>query len=96
MNRLVGFFLFFFFPAILKKYDFLRLIFIFFFCLRTAVDQFFSRCMKDSRPVQALSVHQAGVGRGGQGEDDDEEDDDDIEELTGVTDLFIPSKILFL
>lgn len=52
--------------------------------------------MKDSRPVQALSVHQAGVGRGGQGEDDDEEDDDDIEELTGVTDLFIPSKILFL
>lgn len=52
--------------------------------------------MKDSRPVQALSVHQAGAGRGGQGEDDDEEDDDDIEELTGVTDLFIPSKILFL
>ncbi|KAF4798536.1 zinc finger B-box domain containing [Turdus rufiventris] len=50
---------------------------------RTAVDQFFSSCMKDSRPVQALSVHQAGAGGGGQGEDDDdEEDDDDIEELT--------------
>ncbi|XP_039930197.1 zinc finger B-box domain-containing protein 1 isoform X3 [Hirundo rustica] len=43
---------------------------------RTPVDQFFSSCMKDSRPVQALSVHQAGVGGEGQ------RDDDDIEELT--------------
>ncbi|XP_005525173.1 PREDICTED: zinc finger B-box domain-containing protein 1 [Pseudopodoces humilis] len=45
---------------------------------RTPVDQFFASCMKDSRPVQALSVHQAGGG--GQGDDDD--DDNDIEELT--------------
>ncbi|KAI1236014.1 hypothetical protein IHE44_0002109 [Lamprotornis superbus] len=44
----------------------------------TPVDQFFASCMKDSKPVQALSVHQAGAGGGGQGEDDD----DDIEELT--------------
>ncbi|XP_032925211.1 zinc finger B-box domain-containing protein 1 isoform X2 [Catharus ustulatus] len=48
---------------------------------RTAVDQFFSSCMKDSRPVQALSVHQAEAAGGGQG-DEDEDDDDDIEELT--------------
>ncbi|KAL2301345.1 hypothetical protein Nmel_011916, partial [Mimus melanotis] len=45
---------------------------------RTPVDQFFASCMKDSKPVQAPSVHQAGAGGGGQGEDDD----DDIEELT--------------
>ncbi|XP_066050006.1 zinc finger B-box domain-containing protein 1 [Chamaea fasciata] len=45
---------------------------------RTPVDQFFASCMKDSRPVQALSVHQAGAGGGGQGDDDD----DDIEDLT--------------
>ncbi|KAM7044217.1 zinc finger B-box domain-containing protein 1 isoform 1-T4 [Acridotheres tristis] len=45
---------------------------------RTPVDQFFASCMKDSKPVQALSVHQAGAGGGGQGEDDG----DDIEELT--------------
>ncbi|XP_023789021.1 zinc finger B-box domain-containing protein 1 [Cyanistes caeruleus] len=43
---------------------------------RTPVDQFFASCMKDSRPVQSPSVHQAG--EGGQGDDDD----DDIEELT--------------
>ncbi|XP_056355280.1 zinc finger B-box domain-containing protein 1 [Oenanthe melanoleuca] len=46
---------------------------------RTPVDQFFASSMEDSRPVQALSVHQAGAGGGGQGEDDD---DDGIEELT--------------
>ncbi|RLW00703.1 hypothetical protein DV515_00008555, partial [Chloebia gouldiae] len=45
---------------------------------RTPVDQFFASCMKDSRPVQSLSVKQAGAGGGGQGDDDD----DDIEELT--------------
>ncbi|XP_041574111.2 zinc finger B-box domain-containing protein 1 [Taeniopygia guttata] len=45
---------------------------------RTPVDQFFASCMKDSRPVQALSVQQAGAGGGEQGDDDD----DDIEELT--------------
>uniref|UniRef100_A0A8C3QMS5 Zinc finger B-box domain-containing protein 1 n=1 Tax=Cyanoderma ruficeps TaxID=181631 RepID=A0A8C3QMS5_9PASS len=45
---------------------------------RTPVDQFFASCMKDSRPVQTLSVHQAGAAGGGQGDDDD----DDIEELT--------------
>ncbi|XP_041323969.1 zinc finger B-box domain-containing protein 1 [Pyrgilauda ruficollis] len=45
---------------------------------RTPVDQFFASCMKDSGPVQALSVQQAGAGGGGQGDDDD----DDIEELT--------------
>lgn len=39
--------------------------------------------MKDSRPVQALSVQQDGAEGGGQGDDDD--DDDGIEELTGVT-----------
>ncbi|XP_053807726.1 zinc finger B-box domain-containing protein 1 isoform X1 [Vidua chalybeata] len=44
---------------------------------RTPVDQFFASCMKDSRPVQALSVQQAGAAGGGQGDDDD-----DIEELT--------------
>lgn len=49
--------------------------------------------MKDSRPVQALSVHQAGAGGGGQGDDDD----DDIEELTGVTDFCLfHLKSLFL
>lgn len=36
--------------------------------------------MKDPRPVQALSVHQAGSVGGG-------DDDDGIEELTGITDL---------
>ncbi|XP_062355331.1 zinc finger B-box domain-containing protein 1 [Cinclus cinclus] len=46
---------------------------------RTPVDQFFASCLKDSRPVQALSVHQAEAGGGGQGEGDD---DEDIEELT--------------
>ncbi|XP_071294237.1 zinc finger B-box domain-containing protein 1 isoform X4 [Agelaius tricolor] len=46
---------------------------------RTPVDQFFASCMKDSRPVQALSVQQDGAEGGGQGDDDD---DDDIEELT--------------
>ncbi|XP_038001805.1 zinc finger B-box domain-containing protein 1 isoform X2 [Motacilla alba alba] len=46
---------------------------------RTPVDQFFASCVKDSRPVQALSVQQAGAGGGGQRGDDD---DDDIEELT--------------
>ncbi|XP_064241243.1 zinc finger B-box domain-containing protein 1 isoform X1 [Passer domesticus] len=45
---------------------------------RTPVDQFFASCMKDSGPVHALSVQQAGAGGGGQGDDDD----DDIEELT--------------
>ncbi|XP_030810529.1 zinc finger B-box domain-containing protein 1 [Camarhynchus parvulus] len=45
---------------------------------RTPVDQFFASCMKDSRPVQALSVQQAGAEGGRQGDDDD----DDIEELT--------------
>lgn len=67
------------------KYYFLRLIFIFYFfsCVRTPVDQFFASSMKDSRPVQALSVQQDGAEGGGQGDDDD--DDDGIEELTGVT-----------
>nr|XP_031361468.1 zinc finger B-box domain-containing protein 1 [Lonchura striata domestica] len=45
---------------------------------RTPVDQFFASCMKDSRPVQALSVQHAGAGGGEKGDDDD----DDIEELT--------------
>ncbi|XP_068056321.1 zinc finger B-box domain-containing protein 1 [Anomalospiza imberbis] len=44
---------------------------------RTPADQFFASYMKDSRPVQALSVQKAGAGGGGQGDDDD-----DIEELT--------------
>lgn len=49
--------------------------------------------MKDSRPVQALSVHQAGTGGGGEGDDDD----DDIEDLTGVTDFCLLNlKYLFL
>ncbi|XP_059710879.1 zinc finger B-box domain-containing protein 1 [Haemorhous mexicanus] len=43
---------------------------------RTPVDQFFASCLKDSRPVQALSVPQAGAEGGG------DDDDDDIEELT--------------
>ncbi|KAL9845270.1 zinc finger B-box domain-containing protein 1 [Geothlypis trichas] len=46
---------------------------------RTPVDQFFASSMKDSRPVQALSVQQDGAEGGGQGDDDD---DDGIEELT--------------
>ncbi|XP_020440044.1 zinc finger B-box domain-containing protein 1 isoform X2 [Corvus cornix cornix] len=44
---------------------------------RTPADQIFASCMKDSRPVQALSIHQAGTGGGGEGDDDD-----DIEDLT--------------
>lgn len=58
------------------------------------MDQFFASGMKDSRPVQALSVHQAGAAGGGQGDDDD---DDDIEELTGIRDFCLfHLKYLFL
>lgn len=90
VNRLVGFF-FFFFVIYFKNYGILR--FFFFPCFRTPADQIFASCMKDPRPVQALSIHQAGTGGGGEGDDDD----DDIEDLTGVTDFyFLNLKYLFL
>ncbi|KAM6063961.1 zinc finger B-box domain-containing protein 1 isoform 1-T3 [Theristicus caerulescens] len=45
---------------------------------RTPVDQISRSCIKDLRPVQTLSVHQAVTG--GEGEGD--EDDDDVDDLT--------------
>ncbi|XP_054241734.1 zinc finger B-box domain-containing protein 1 [Indicator indicator] len=44
---------------------------------RTPVDQISGSCIKDVRPVQTVSVHQAVTG-GGEGEDDD----DDVNDLT--------------
>ncbi|XP_050758556.1 zinc finger B-box domain-containing protein 1 isoform X2 [Gymnogyps californianus] len=46
---------------------------------RTPVDQISGSCIKDLRPVQTLSVHQAVLGGGGEGDDDG---DDDVDDLT--------------
>ncbi|KAM6259619.1 zinc finger B-box domain-containing protein 1 isoform 2-T2 [Spheniscus humboldti] len=45
---------------------------------RTPVDQFSGSCTKDLTPVQTLSVHQAVIGGGGEGD----EHDDDVDDLT--------------
>ncbi|XP_075013541.1 zinc finger B-box domain-containing protein 1 isoform X2 [Calonectris borealis] len=45
---------------------------------RTAVDQISGSCIKDLRPVQTLSIHQAVIGGGGEGDDDDGDDVDDL------------------
>lgn len=46
------------------------------------VDQIPGSCVKDSRPLQTLSVHQAVTGEGG--EDDD---DDNVDDLAGIIDF---------
>ncbi|KAM6199093.1 zinc finger B-box domain-containing protein 1 isoform 1-T2 [Sarcoramphus papa] len=46
---------------------------------RTPVDQISGSCIKDLRPVQTMSVHQAVLGGGGEGNDDG---DDDVDDLT--------------
>ncbi|XP_021136207.1 zinc finger B-box domain-containing protein 1 isoform X2 [Columba livia] len=43
---------------------------------RTPVDQISGSCVKDSRPLQTLSVHEAVTGEG------EEDDDDDVDDLT--------------
>ncbi|XP_053931022.1 zinc finger B-box domain-containing protein 1 isoform X2 [Cuculus canorus] len=48
---------------------------------RTPVDQISGSCNKDLRPVQTLSVHQAGIGGDGEGDDGDEVDDLTAEEV---------------
>lgn len=65
----------------IKKWWLFKIDFFFFF--RTPVDQFSGSCTKDLRPVQTLSVHQAVIGGGGEGD----EHDDDVDDLTGVIDF---------
>lgn len=48
---------------------------------RTPVDQISGSCVKDSRPLQTLSVHEAVTGEG------EEDDDDDVDDLTGIIDF---------
>ncbi|XP_064521857.1 zinc finger B-box domain-containing protein 1 isoform X1 [Pseudopipra pipra] len=48
---------------------------------RTPVDEIPDNCMRDLKPVQTLSVHQAVSGGGGEGDDDDDVDDFSVEEM---------------